>query len=70
MSTCGVNGNVVWGSIQGLTLNGDGWAEMLNPHGHGFMVKSGSVFLCDGVRHGTNSEIFEKIWLMVGCLSV
>ena len=24
MATCGVNGNVVWGSIQGLTLNGEG----------------------------------------------
>ena len=24
---CGVNGNVVWGSIQGLILNGDGWAK-------------------------------------------
>ena len=63
-------GNVVWGSIQGLTLNGDGWAEQLNPQGHGFIVKSGSMFLCDGVRPITNSDFFEEIWLMVACLSV
>ena len=49
--------------------NGDGWAEQLNPHGHGLIVKSGSVFLCDGVRPDTNSELFEEICLMVACLS-
>ena len=31
VTTCGVNGNVVWGSIQGMTVNGEGWAEQLNP---------------------------------------
>ena len=58
------------GSIPCLTLNGDGWAEQLNPHGHGFIVKSSSVFLCDGGRLDTNSKVFEEIWLMVACLSV
>ena len=58
------------GSIPCLTLNGDGWAEQLNPQLYGFIVKSRSVFLCDGVRPGTNSEFFEDIWLMVACLSI
>ena len=37
-ATCGVNGRVVWGSLQGLKLTREGWAEQLNPHGHGFIV--------------------------------
>ena len=67
MAACGVNGNVVWGSIQGLTLNGEGWAEQLNPQGHGFIVHGGSMFQCVGVRPGTNSMFFEEIWIMVAC---
>ena len=70
MATCGVNENVVWGSIQGLSLKGEIWGERLNPQGHGFKVQGGRVFQCDGVRPGTNSEFFEEIWLMVACLSV
>ena len=70
VTTCGVNGNVLWGSIHGLTLNGEGWVEQLNPQEHGFIVQGGSVFLCDGMRPNTNAEFFEEIWLMVVCLSV
>ena len=70
MATCSVNGNVVWGSTQVLTLNGEGWTEELNPQGHGFIMHSGSVFLYYGVKPGTTSEFFEEIWLMVECLSV
>ena len=70
MVTCGVNGNVVWRSIPGLTLKGESWGEQLNPQGHGFIVQGGSVFQCDGVRPDTISEFFEEIWLMVACLSV
>ena len=58
MATFNVNGNVVWGSIQGLTLNGELWTEQLNPRGHGFIVQGGSVFQCDGVRPNTNSKFF------------
>ena len=70
VATCGVNGNIVWGSIQGLSLKGESWGEQLNPQGHGFIVQGGRVFQCDGVRPDTNSEFFEEIWLMVACLSV
>ena len=70
VAACGVNGRVVWGSVQGLKLTGEGWAEQLNPHGHGFIVQDGKVFQRAGVRHGTNSEFFEEIWMMVSCLSV
>ena len=38
VAACGVNGRVVWGSVQGLKLTGEGWVEQLNPHGHGFIV--------------------------------
>ena len=58
MAASGVNGNVVWGSILGLSLKGDSWGEQLNPQGHGFIVQGGRVFQCDGVRPGTNSEFF------------
>ena len=70
VATRGVNGNVVLGSIQGLSLKRESWGEPLNPQGHGFTVQGGQVFQCDGVRHGTNFEFFEEIWLMVACLSV
>ena len=70
MASYGVNGNVVWGSIQGLSLKGESWGEQLNPHRHGFIVHGGSVFQCDGVRPGINSDFFEEIWLMVVCLSI
>ena len=46
MATCGVKGKVVQDSIQGLTLNVEGWAEQLNPQGHGFIVQGGNVFQC------------------------
>ena len=59
----------LWGSsIQGLTLKGEGWSKQLNPQGHGFIVQSGNVFQCAGVRLGTNTEFFEEIWLTVACL--
>ena len=70
VATCGVNGRVVWGSIQRLKLTGEGWAEQLNPHGHGFTVQGGKVFQRAGVRPSSNSEFFEEIWMMVTCLSV
>ena len=35
---CCVNERVVWGSLHGLKVTGEGWAEQLNPHGHGFIV--------------------------------
>ena len=70
MASCGVNENVVGGSIRGLTLNGEGWAEQLNPQGHGYIAQSGSVFQCDGVRPGTNFENFKEIWLMVVCVLI
>ena len=70
VATCGVNGRVVWGSFQGLKLTGEGWAEHLNPHGHGFIVQGGSVFKCVGVEPGTNSDFFEEIWMLVACFSV
>ena len=50
-AACGVNGNIVWGSIQGLSLVGGN----RNPQGHGFIVQGGRVFQCDGVRPSTNS---------------
>ena len=37
---------------------------------NGCIVKSGGVFLCDGVRPITNSDFFEEIWLMAACLSI
>ena len=70
MATCDVNGRVVWGSFQELKLIGEGWAEQLNPHDHGFIVQGGNVFQCVGVRPSTKSEFFEEIWMMVACLSV
>ena len=61
------NGRVIWGSLHGLKVTGEGWAEQLNPHGHGFIVEGGNVFQCARVRPGTNSEFFEEIWTMVAC---
>ena len=58
VTICDVNGRLVWGSLQGLKLTREGWAEQLNPHGHGFIVQGGSVFQCVGVRPGTNSVFF------------
>ena len=58
VAACGVNGRVVWGSLEGLKLTGKGRAEQLNPHGHGFIVQGRSVFQCAGVRSGTNSVFF------------
>ena len=55
---CGVNGRVVWGSLQGLKLTKEGWAEQLNPHGHGFIVQGGSVFKCVGVEPSKNFGFF------------
>ena len=46
VTTCGVNGRVVWGSLQGLKLTREGWAKQSNPHGHGFIVQ---VVLCSTV---------------------
>ena len=63
-----MNGRVVWGSLQGLKVTREGWAEQLNPHGHGFIVEGDKVFQCPRVRPGTNSEFFEEIWMMVACL--
>ena len=40
VAACGVKGNVVWGSIQGLSLKGESWGERLNPQGHGFIVQA------------------------------
>ena len=59
------NGRVIWGSLHGLKVTGEGWAEQLNPHGHGFIVEGGNVFQCARVRPGTNSEFFEEIWMMM-----
>ena len=70
VAACGVNGRVVWGSLQGLKLTKEGWAEQLNPHGHGFIVQGSSVFKCVGVEPGTNSGFFEEIWMLVACFSV
>ena len=67
---CSVNGKVVWGSLQGLKLIGEGCAEQLNPHDHGFIVQGGHVFQCVGVRHDTNSTFSEEVWMRVACLSV
>ena len=64
------DGRVVWGSLQGLKLTKEGWAEQLNPHGHGFIVQGNSVFKCVGVEPGTNSGSFEEIWMLVACFSV
>ena len=67
---CNVNGRVVCGSLQGLKLTREGWAEQLNPQGNGFIVQGGNVFQCVGMRPSTNSVFFEKIWMLVACLSV
>ena len=69
VATCGVNERVVWGSLRGLKLMGEGWAEQLNPHGHGFIVQDGNVFQCVRVRPDTNSEFFEEIWMMLARLT-
>ena len=69
MAACSVNGRVLWGSLQGLKVMGEGWEEQLNPHGHGFIMEGGKVFQCARVRPGTNSEFFEKLWMMVACLT-
>ena len=63
MAACGVNGNVVWGSIQGLSLKGERWTEQLNPQGHGFIVQRGRVFQkCWG-------EIWHKFCFFLGDLA-
>ena len=69
VAACGVNGRVVWGSLQVLKVMGEGWAEQLNLHGHLFIVEGGKVFQCARVRPSTNSEFFEEIWMMVACLT-
>ena len=50
MATCGVNENVMWGSIQESSLKGESWVDQLNPHRHEFIVQGGNMFQCDGVR--------------------
>ena len=38
VAACGVDGKVVRGSLEGLKLTREGWAEELNPHGRGFIL--------------------------------
>ena len=47
------------GVLEGLKLTREGWAEQLNPHGHGFIVQGGNVFQCVGVNPGS------KLWFFV-----
>ena len=46
----------------------EGWAEQLNPQGHGFKVQGGNVFQCVRERPNTNFDFFEEKWQMVACL--